>query len=301
MTDPVPFDNAVDLLDADHKLVESMFLEYDALCEEGASDEVRQTLAERICREIAIHAQIEEEIFYPAVRKALDDDELIEEALGEHAEAEELIGYIQAMNPSSYDYDATVKALAEAIDEHVLQDDVAESSAEGLSGRRRDRGERRRAGAREVIRRVAAVIAGAADGDEEAVRARVISAVRGDTERDGLAGEIARRADALHRDTCRRRPTDERHRDRSARRRGERSLEPIADERTERFASRRVRRRRRRRRLVRALLPSRRRRREHASRRSTGLLLFRASGGGDRRDEHDRERRRHRKPRTHRS
>ena len=120
MTDPFPFDNAVDLLDADHKLVESMFLEYYALCEEGASDEVRQTLAERICREITIHAQIEEEIFYPAVREALDDDELIEEALEEHAEAEELIGYIQAMNPSSYDYDATVKALAEAIDEHVL-------------------------------------------------------------------------------------------------------------------------------------------------------------------------------------
>ena len=122
MTDPFPFDNAVDLLDADHKLVESMFLEYDALCEEGASDEVRQTLAERICREIAIHAQIEEEIFYPAVREALDDDELIEEALEEHAEAEELIAYIQAMNPSSYDYDATVKALAEAIDEHILQE-----------------------------------------------------------------------------------------------------------------------------------------------------------------------------------
>jgi len=122
MTDPAPFDNAVDLLDADHKLVESMFREYHAVCEEGASDEVRQTLAERVCREIAIHAQIEEEIFYPAVREALDDDELIAEALEEHAEAKELIAYIRAMAPSSDDYDATVKALAEAIDEHVLQE-----------------------------------------------------------------------------------------------------------------------------------------------------------------------------------
>jgi hemerythrin superfamily protein len=122
MTDPFSFNNAVDLLDADHKLVQSMFLEYDALCEEGASDEVRQTLAERICREIAIHAQIEEEIFYPAVREALDDDELIEEALEEHAEAKELIAHIHAMEPSSDDYDATVKALAEAIDEHVVQE-----------------------------------------------------------------------------------------------------------------------------------------------------------------------------------
>ena len=120
MTDP--FDDAVDLLDADHRLVKSMFLEYDALCEEEASDEVRQTLAARICRELDIHARIEEEIFYPAVRKALDDDELIEEALAQHLEAEELMAHIRAMEPSSGDYDATVKALAEAVDEHVLEE-----------------------------------------------------------------------------------------------------------------------------------------------------------------------------------
>ena len=122
MTDPVPFDNAIDLLDADHKLVKNMFIEYDALCEEEAPDEVRQALAERICRAITVHAQIEEEIFYPAVREALEDDELIEEALAEHLDAKELIAHIQGMAPSSGDYDASVKALAEAIDEHVLEE-----------------------------------------------------------------------------------------------------------------------------------------------------------------------------------
>ena len=122
MSDPVPYENAIDLLDADHKLVKNMFIEYDALCEEEASDEVRRTLAERICKAITVHAQIEEEIFYPAVREALDDDELIEEALAEHFEAKELIADIEGMEPSSGDYDATVKALATAIDEHVLEE-----------------------------------------------------------------------------------------------------------------------------------------------------------------------------------
>jgi hypothetical protein len=120
MNDPI--DNAVDLLDADHRLLRSMFLEYDALCEEEATDEVRQTLAERICRELDIHARIEEEVFYPAIREALDDDEVIEEALDQHLEAKELIGHIRAMAPSSGDYDATVKALGEAVDEHVLEE-----------------------------------------------------------------------------------------------------------------------------------------------------------------------------------
>ena len=122
MTDPVPFENAVDLLDADHKLVKNMFIEYDAFCEDETPAEARQTLAVRICQALTIHARIEEEIFYPAVRKALDDEELIDDALAEHAEAKALIAQILDMDPSSADYDATVKELALAIDEHVLEE-----------------------------------------------------------------------------------------------------------------------------------------------------------------------------------
>ena len=114
MTDSVPFDNAVDLLDADHKLVKNMFIEYDALCEDEAPAAARQALT--------IHARIEEEIFYPAVRKALDDEELIDDALAEHADAKALIAQILDMDPASADYDARVKELAKAIDEHVLEE-----------------------------------------------------------------------------------------------------------------------------------------------------------------------------------
>ena len=96
MPPPIPYENAIDLLDADHKAVKQLFIQYDALCEDGAPAEDKQQLAEKICQEITIHAQIEEEIFYPEVRKAIGDDALMDEAEQEHAEAKEAIATIQA-------------------------------------------------------------------------------------------------------------------------------------------------------------------------------------------------------------
>ena len=59
-----------------------------------------------ICRALSVHAQIEEEIFYPAVRKVIGDDGLMDEALAEHAEAKELIAEIQGMKATSANQDA---------------------------------------------------------------------------------------------------------------------------------------------------------------------------------------------------
>ena len=118
----IPFENAVDLLDADNKAVKKMFIDYDALCEDGAPAEAKRALAERICQALTVHAQIEEEIFYPAVRKAIGDGALMDEALREHAEAKKTIARIQAMKATADNYDATVKQLAKAIDEHVLEE-----------------------------------------------------------------------------------------------------------------------------------------------------------------------------------
>jgi hemerythrin superfamily protein len=121
MSDPVPFENAVDLLDADHKGVKQLFIDYAALCEDGAPAAAKRELAEHICQKLTIHTQIEEEIFYPAVRQAVGDP-LMDEALAEHAEAKELIARIQAMKATSDNYDLTVKELGKAIDEHVLEE-----------------------------------------------------------------------------------------------------------------------------------------------------------------------------------
>ena len=80
MPTTIAYEDAVDLLDGDHKLVQKLFIEYKTLHEFGAPAGDRQKLAERICAALEVHAQIEEEIFYPAVREATGDDALIDHA-----------------------------------------------------------------------------------------------------------------------------------------------------------------------------------------------------------------------------
>ena len=66
--------------------------------------------------------QIEEEIFYPAVRAGTGDKPLVEDAIDEHAQAKETIAQIQAMDAADDKYDDTVKRLGELIDAHVLEE-----------------------------------------------------------------------------------------------------------------------------------------------------------------------------------
>ena len=122
MKEPVAYEDAVDLLDADHKAVKKMFIDYNALCEDCAPTDQKGLLAERICQALTVHAQIEEEIFYPEVRKALGDNALMDEALDEHADAKQSIAKIQAMQPTDAAFDATVKQLGMLIDQHVLEE-----------------------------------------------------------------------------------------------------------------------------------------------------------------------------------
>ena len=122
MKEPVAFDDAVDLLDADHKAVKKMFIEYGALCEDAAPAAAKQALAQRICQALAVHSQLEEELFYPAVRKAIVDDALMDEALQEHAAANEVIARIESMKPTNSAYDATVQQLGKLIDQHVMEE-----------------------------------------------------------------------------------------------------------------------------------------------------------------------------------
>lgn len=122
MQEPIPFDDAVDLLDADHKAVKAMFMEYAALCEDGAPAAPKRLLARRICVALLVHAQIEEEIFYPHVRKAIGDGDLMDVALQEHSEAKVVIARIQAMKASNAKLDTAVRELGALIDAHVLEE-----------------------------------------------------------------------------------------------------------------------------------------------------------------------------------
>ena len=122
MKEKVPYEDAVDLLDADHKAVKKMFIDYTVLCEDQALVDDRRVLALKICAALTVHTQIEEEIFYPAVQGAIGDDALMQEALQEHAQAKATITQIKKMDAHDMTYDDTVKKLGKLIDAHVLEE-----------------------------------------------------------------------------------------------------------------------------------------------------------------------------------
>ena len=115
--------DACDLLDADHKAVKAMFKEYETLTESRSrSSTKKRQLANQICKELTVHATIEEEIFYPAARKAIKDNGLMNEAMVEHASAKDLIAQIKGMDAGDEMFDAKVTVLGEYIDHHVKEE-----------------------------------------------------------------------------------------------------------------------------------------------------------------------------------
>lgn len=119
---PARKNDAVDLLDADHIAVKKMFTEFKKLSEEDAPADERKALAEKICMELTVHAEIEEQLFYPAARDAINDDDLLNEAEVEHASAKDLIAQITAMDAEEELFDAKVIVLGEYIDHHVEEE-----------------------------------------------------------------------------------------------------------------------------------------------------------------------------------
>lgn len=116
--------DACDLLEADHKAVRKLFDEYRTLSESRARGALakKQALAERICLELMVHTQLEEEILYPAARGALKDKSLLNEAIVEHASARELIEQIRGMDGSDELFDARVLVLGEYVEHHVKEE-----------------------------------------------------------------------------------------------------------------------------------------------------------------------------------
>jgi len=114
--------DAVAMLTEDHKKVKKLFSDFDKLKESG-SDEEKSAVVEQICNELTIHAELEEEIFYPAVREAIDERDLMDEALVEHAGAKALIAQLEDMDPEDDLYDAKVTVLGEQINHHVVEEE----------------------------------------------------------------------------------------------------------------------------------------------------------------------------------
>lgn len=114
--------DAISLLMADHKEVKAMFDQYEALGERANVS--KKKLAGQICDALTVHAKIEEEIFYPALRGAGKQfADMLDEAEVEHAGAKDLIAQLQEMDPEDDLYDAKVKVLGEQIDHHVKEEE----------------------------------------------------------------------------------------------------------------------------------------------------------------------------------
>ena len=113
--------DAISLLIKDHKDVKAMFEQFEGLTDRSKSS--KKKLADQICHALILHTQVEEEIFYPAVRMAIKDEDMMDEALVEHAAAKELIAQIMEMDAGEDLFDAKVKVLSEQIEHHVHEEE----------------------------------------------------------------------------------------------------------------------------------------------------------------------------------
>ena len=110
-------ENAIALLRADHQKVTELFEAF----EKSRIETKKRAIAEQICKELSIHATIEEEIFYPAAKAALEDTEMVPEALVEHDGVKKLIAEIENSDDGEM-FDARVKVLSELVKHHVKEE-----------------------------------------------------------------------------------------------------------------------------------------------------------------------------------
>lgn len=112
--------DAIDLLKQDHDRVEKAFKDFEKL--DRQDTEACRRLIASVCEELTVHSTLEEEIFYPAVREAIDDEDLMSEAAVEHETARMLIEQLQNMGPDDPNYFATFTVLGEYVRHHVKEE-----------------------------------------------------------------------------------------------------------------------------------------------------------------------------------
>jgi hemerythrin superfamily protein len=113
--------DAIDLLTKDHRAVEQLFGEF-----RSGDDDARKSSAESIVRELSIHAAIEEELLYPAVRKRIPDcDSLVDHSIDEHQEVKELLATLDGMIDKTHtkDFAGRMERLEKAVSEHVEEEE----------------------------------------------------------------------------------------------------------------------------------------------------------------------------------
>ena len=109
---------AIAMLIQDHQKVQKLFKQF----EKTESEEERSRIVEEACADLTVHTQLEEQVFYPAVRRALEDSGLIDEAEVEHDVAKELIEKLKGMSAKNGEFSATFTVLSEYVLHHVEEE-----------------------------------------------------------------------------------------------------------------------------------------------------------------------------------
>jgi len=115
--------SAVEVLKQDHDEVEKLFDQYEDAKDESNA-ELKAQIVAAVCRALTIHARIEEEIFYPAMRRGEEEaDDLVDEAAVEHQTVKALVAELEGASPDDDLYDAKVKVLSEYVKHHVKEEE----------------------------------------------------------------------------------------------------------------------------------------------------------------------------------
>lgn len=115
--------DAIGLLTEDHRKAELLFAAYAQMRLHDSVDE-KFSVAKQVCGDLLIHMAIEEAIFYPAVRQALAEGVLVDEAEHEHDSAKDLIKELGDIDPADPVFDMKIEALAQQITEHVKKEET---------------------------------------------------------------------------------------------------------------------------------------------------------------------------------
>ena len=112
---------AIEMLKEDHAKVKKAFKEFESM--DRSDTETCRQIVQTVCEELKVHTTLEEEIFYPAVREAIEDEDLMNEASVEHETAKMLIEQLENMEPDDPNYYATFTVLGEYVMHHVKEEE----------------------------------------------------------------------------------------------------------------------------------------------------------------------------------
>ena len=112
---------AIEMLKEDHAKVKKAFKEFEKMDRSDA--ETCRQLVQTVCEDLKVHTTLEEEIFYPALREAMEDEDILNEAAVEHETAKMLIDQLENMEPDDPNYYATFTVLGEYVMHHVKEEE----------------------------------------------------------------------------------------------------------------------------------------------------------------------------------